>query len=67
MDQNEVTKHFLVGNTFRQAMMQAQIFVSVARWHELGLCLNQDEYEKNEIWKKKHEKTTVKQWDLWWS
>jgi len=26
MDQNEVTKHFLVGNTFRQATMHARIF-----------------------------------------
>jgi len=35
MDQNEVTKHFSVGNTFRQAtMMHARIFVSVARWRE---------------------------------
>jgi len=26
MDQNEVTKHFSVGNTFRQATMHARIF-----------------------------------------
>jgi len=26
MDQNDVTKHFLVGNTFRQATMHARIF-----------------------------------------
>jgi len=26
MDRNEVTKHFSVGNTFRQATMQARIF-----------------------------------------
>jgi len=26
MDQNEVTTHFSVGNTFRQATMQAQNF-----------------------------------------
>jgi len=26
MDQNKVTKHFSVGNTFRQAIMHAQIF-----------------------------------------
>jgi len=26
MDQNEVTKHFLVGNVFRQATMHARIF-----------------------------------------
>jgi len=32
MDQNEVAKHFSVGNTFRQVTMQARIF----------LWLNQD-------------------------
>jgi len=58
MDQNEVAKHISVGNAFRQAMMHARIFVSVARWHESKLWLNQDV-----IWKK----NTVKQWDLWWS
>jgi len=26
MDQNEVTEHFSVGNTFRQATMHARIF-----------------------------------------
>jgi len=31
MDQNEVTKHFSIGNTFCQASMHARIFVSVAR------------------------------------
>jgi len=41
-DQNEFTKHFSVGNTFRQATMHARIFVSVARGHELSVWLNQD-------------------------
>jgi len=46
--QNEVTEHFLVGNTFRQATMQVEFFVSVTRWHELDpWLLNQDA-----IWKK---------------
>jgi len=34
MDQNQVTKHFSVGNTLRQE--------TVARCHELGLWLNPD-------------------------
>jgi len=42
MDQNEVTKHFSVGNTFRQATMHARNFGTVAQRHELGLWLNQD-------------------------
>jgi len=42
MDKNEVTKLFLVGNTFRQATMHAQMFFSDARLHELGLWLNQE-------------------------
>jgi len=39
MDQNEATKHFSVGNTFRQSnhAYTLEFFVSVARWHELGL------------------------------
>jgi len=57
MDQREVTKHFSVGNAFRQATMHARIFVSVARWRELGLWLNQDP-----IWTK-----WQKYWELWWS
>jgi len=48
MNQNEITKHFSVGYTVRQAMMMLEFFVSVARWHELGLWLNQDA-----IWKKR--------------
>jgi len=32
MDQNEVNKHFSVGNTFRQATMHARFFVSVLWW-----------------------------------
>jgi len=31
MDQNEVTKHFSVGNTFRQAMLHARIFLYLLR------------------------------------
>jgi len=48
MGQNKVTKHFSVGNTFCQATMHAQFFVSVARCCDLGLWLNQQI-----IWKKK--------------
>jgi len=40
--QNEISMLFSIGNTFRQATMQAWIFVSFARWHELALWLNQD-------------------------
>jgi len=42
MDQNEVTKHFSVGIIFRQQRCTLGFFESVARWHELGLWLNQD-------------------------
>jgi len=50
MDQNEIAKHFSVGNTFHQATMHAtlEFFVFVTQWHELGLWLNEDL-----IWKKR--------------
>jgi len=43
--QNEISKHFSVGNTFRQATMHARM----TWWHELGLWLNQDA-----IWEKRY-------------
>jgi len=56
MDQTEVTKHFSP-----KQRCTLGVSVSVARWQELGLGLNQDALLK------KKTKKTVKQWDLWWS
>jgi len=55
MDQNEVTKHFSVGNTFRQTTMHARIFCISCAITWLGLWLNQDPLLIK--WQK--------YWDLW--
>jgi len=59
MDQNEVTKHFSVGNTFRQS--------NDARSNFLYLLCNDMNFRPMVKSRPNMKKKTVKQWDLWWS
>jgi len=59
MDQNEVTKYFSVGNTFRQATMHARTFCICCAMTRIRPIVKSRRNMKK--------KETIKQWDIWWS